>query len=363
MKEEISNLMKWMSGEKTPPLIIELLFGDGCNQNCKFCMCHNGKDRPLGNYEMKDKLTEHDYLRLTKECAELGVHSIQLSGEGEPLFDRRKSMAIMKQIKGFDIYGRLNTNGTLFTEKNIKTLVEIDWDMIIFSIEAPDAETHDYLVSLPRAFDKVIHNVKRFNYWKKKLKKDKPIMYFKMLLTNKNYKKIVEMVLLSQKLKVYLRLDSLMVFHNWGESLKLDQKQKVDFKKHLNRAIKLSKNSRRGFEVSDEILDDIYSTKRNCNKLKNFQFPKSKGNKFLSSSCYLPWLKILVGVRGFVGSCGFSMTEDNVKNKSLKDIWFGETYEKLRSDRLNQKLGKFCSTCGDIQYNSIIRNALNKKVS
>jgi len=363
MKEEISNLMKWMSGEKTPPLIVELLFGDGCNQNCKFCASHNGEKGPLGQYEMEDKLTEHDYLRLIKESAELGVNLIQLSGDGEPLFDKKKAMAIMREIKKYHISGRINTNGVLFTEDDIKTLVEIGWDFIIFSVESPDAATHDYLVSLPGAFDRAINNVKRFNYWKKKLKKDKPEIEFKMVLTNKNYHQIENMVALSHKLNVHLRLDSLIVFHKWGELLKLDKSQKVDFKKHLNRAIKLSKNSHLRFNVSDEILDDIYSIKRNHNELKNFQFPKFKNNKFLSSSCYLPWLRMLISTRGFVGPCGFSTTNENIKNKSLREIWFGKTYNKLRFDRLNQKLGKYCSTCGDIQYNAIIRSALNKRVS
>jgi len=37
--------------------------------------------------------------------------------------------------------------------------------------------------------------------------------------------------------------------------------------------------------------------------------------------------------------------------------------EKLRYDRSNQKLGKYCSICSDIEYNSIIRRILNERVS
>jgi len=363
MEEEISNLMKWMSGEKTPPVIIELLFGDGCNQNCKFCASHNGENRPLGQYEMGDKLTEHDYLRLIKESAELGVNLIQLSGDGEPLFDKKKAMTVMREIKKYNMSGRINTNGVLFTEDDIKTLVEIDWDFIIFSVESPDAATHDDLVNLPGAFDRVIHNVKRFNYWKKKLKKDKPEMEFKMILTNKNYRKLEEMVILSHKLNVNLRLDSLIIFHDFGNLLKLSKKQETDFKKYLNRAMSLSKKSCLRFNVSNEILSGVYSKKTNYNDLKNLQFPKLKSNRFLSSSCYLPWLRMLIGTTGFVGPCGFFMTKDNINNKTLKEIWFGRTYNKLRRDRLNQKLGKFCSFCGDIEYNCFIRDNLNKQLS
>jgi len=365
-----SKLMKWMDGEKPGPLTIELLFGDGCNQNCIFCPSYNGKNKPLGDFNLKNELTKDEYIRIIDESAKLGTKRIQLSGDGEPLFDKKKSMSVMKRIKKHNMHGFLNTNGVLLIEKDIKTLVEIGWDMILISLESPNAKLHDYLVRLPGAFDKVVHNIRRFNYWKQKLKKDKPEIELKMLLTNENYEEIEDMVLLSHRLNVHLRLDSLIVFHSWGESLKLDDGKKNDFRKHLNRAIKLSENSHLRFNISDEIFENTFSKystsnhskRRDINKLKKFMFPKVEKNKFLSSSCYLPWLRVLIGTTGFVGPCGFSITKENVKNKKLEEIWFGDVYNELRNDRLSQKLGKECSICADIEYNHNIRNCLINRV-
>jgi MoaA/NifB/PqqE/SkfB family radical SAM enzyme len=361
MKKEVYRIKKWMNNEKPGPLTIELLFGHGCNQNCKFCSMHNGKEKPLKNYKLKGILKKNNYKKIIDECNELGVERIQLSGEGEPLFNKRLTMNLMKRIKNYGIYGYLNTNGVMFSERDIKNLVKNKWDMILFSVMSPDAATHDYLVGLSGAFDKVIHNIKRFNYWKEKLKTDKPEMEIKMVLTNRNYDKIEKMVLLCQDLDLHFRLDSLIIFHEKGKKLNLNEKQKKEFKKELKKAIELSKKRNLRFNISNEILDNIYSKRTEKNEITKLQKEKNNKNKFISASCYLPWLRILINSRGFTGPCGFCYTEDNVKEKSLKNIWLGKAYNKLRQDRLNQILGKDCSICGDIEYNSIIRKELNQK--
>jgi MoaA/NifB/PqqE/SkfB family radical SAM enzyme len=372
MDKEVSSVLDWITIGKAPPVVVELLFGDGCNQNCSFCYSHNGKKSPLGSFKLKEKLSEKDYLRIIDECGVLGVKRIQISGEGEPLYNKKTSMLIMKKIKKHKIYGFINTNGVLFNERDIKSLVNLGWDMILFSVEGPNSEIHDSLVNLPGAFDKVMHNVARFNYWKKKLKKKTPDMEFKMILTNRNYDKIEEMVLLCQKLNVHFRLDSLIVFHEQGKKLMLTSKQRESFKNHLSKALELykrfSKKNRLRFEVSDELYKDVFSkldraiNKKKDNSLKVFQLFKTKRNKFLSSSCYFPWLRILIRTDGFTGPCGFCYTEDNVKNKSLNEIWTGQGYALIRYERLNQIMGKDCSLCSDIQSNSFIRQKLNENL-
>jgi len=376
VQEEVSKVREWITGKKPGPLTIELLFGEGCNQNCKFCSNYNGKEGPLGRLNIKKGLSDSEYLRIIDECASLGVWKIQLSGEGEPLFDKKLAIPLMKKIKEKGMYGFLNTNGVLFNEKDIKELVELGWDKILFSIESPKAGTHDYLVSVKGSFDKAMHNTERFNYWRKKLGKEAPEMEFKMVLTNRNYNQIEDMVLLADKMNVHLRIDCLIVFHEYGKALSLNDSQKKEFGQNLKKALELHRKlvEKRGksnelrFDISDELYNEVFSktdahfSRKKENKLAIFQFLKKKQNKFISSSCYFPWLRILINTQGFAGPCGFAYTKDNVKNKSLKEIWYGKEYEKIREDRMNQILGEYCPLCGDIQANVKIRQKLKEVV-
>jgi AdoMet-dependent heme synthase len=360
MDKIVSRMENWIKGKNDSPSEVQFNFSYGCNQNCKFCNMHNGKEGPLGKYNIKEKLSGSDYYRVIDECAKLGVEQIQLSGDGEPLYNKKVSINIMKKIKKHDIYGFINTNGVLFSEKDIKMLVKNKWDRILFSIEGPDAATHDYLVNVPGSFKKVIHNIKRFNFWKEKLKTDKPEMEIKMVLTNRNYDKIEKMVSFSQKLKIHLWLDKLIIFNNVVKKLELNEKQKKEFRKYLEKAIELSKNSNIRFRVSDAILQDICNnniTKEEGNITKKID----KKNKYLSSPCYMPWLRLLIDTRGYVGSCGFCISKDNVKDKSVREIWLGKAYRELRNDILNKRLRKGCEICCDIEFNNNIRNALNQK--
>jgi MoaA/NifB/PqqE/SkfB family radical SAM enzyme len=368
MKNEVDNIIKFANGKYPGPVVVELLFGEGCNQNCKFCSLHDGRDAPLGVLNHPGKLSDSDYLRIIKDCAKLGVKRIQLSGEGEPLFKRKLAIPLMKLIKKYGIYGYLNTNGGLFQDEDIKQLVELGWDKILFSIESPDPKTHNYIVSCKGAHERSINNIKKFNFWKKKLNKTAPEIEMKMVVTNRNYFQVEEMVKFSQKLEVNLRLDSLIVFHDYGKRLALNEQEKKKFNAHLKNALKLAEGSKYWFSVSDELFENIVSktdnhySKDSKNEIKKFHFPKlSRENPFVSTSCYFPWLRILINVQGFAGPCGFAYTKDNVKEKSLIDIWKGEEFTKLRKNRLNHVLGEYCHLCGDIQGNSIVRQGFIEK--
>ena len=42
------------------------------------------------------------------------------------------------------MYGEIITNGTLINDNAARTFVDISWDRLTFSIEAPDEETDDF---------------------------------------------------------------------------------------------------------------------------------------------------------------------------------------------------------------------------
>jgi MoaA/NifB/PqqE/SkfB family radical SAM enzyme len=74
---------------------------------------------------------------------------------------------------------------------------------------------------------------------------------------------------------------------------------------------------------------------------------KKFGNSFLASSCFEPFYNLVVMPDGKAGPCAIAggMTGANVRERSLKEIWFGEIFEEFRKKLLSGKLFPFCSHC------------------
>jgi MoaA/NifB/PqqE/SkfB family radical SAM enzyme len=74
---------------------------------------------------------------------------------------------------------------------------------------------------------------------------------------------------------------------------------------------------------------------------------KKFGNSFLASPCFEPFYNLIILPNGKVSPCAISggITEIDVREKSLKEIWFGEIFEKFRKELLSKKLFPFCSHC------------------
>ena len=155
-KISVSRLKKWMKGEKMGPVRIDIEPTACCNLKCKFCWQRNDKKLEWCNYSnliSKERLKE-----IVKEGSALGVREWQIAGGWEPTANMEKTYPMLKLIKKHDMHGCITTNGTGFTKDQIKNLVAMGWDQILFSVEGPDAETHDSLTQVEGSFEKVKRN-------------------------------------------------------------------------------------------------------------------------------------------------------------------------------------------------------------
>jgi len=353
MEKMISDLVGWSKGKRSGPSTITFNMVDGCNQKCRFCdlpyhpfikKAHNPKI-PDNNF-----LKDEDYYRFIREAAELKVDEIRFCGGGDPLFKKDRTMKMISLIKKYGMHCRLITNGTLFTERDIKNLVELGMDYIEFSIHGPDAATHDYLVRLPGAFDKVVHNIRRFNYWKQKLKKDKPRLRTCFTLNKVNYNKIEDMIRLCEKLKCSFLLRPLEIENEDDDQMKilvLNDNEKNIAKEKMKK-IKIFKKTK--IEISLPHKDGKFVTEIFNNKMKSEEKKSIEPDNFINSMCFEPWFNITIRDYRYFGACCRSIYSNlNKKNerkyKSLKDIWFGEYFEKMRKNSIKREFKDFCSAC------------------
>jgi Fe-coproporphyrin III synthase len=321
----------WLGGQKTGPLSLEIKPTNRCNLNCIHCGAYIDFDKrqlkksEIDKHNKKKELSTRRYIELIEEASKLGVVSICISG-GEPLV-RKDTSDIISKIKEKNIQGELNTNGTLLTKDISDELVQSSWDRIVISLDGPNKNINDYLRNY--GFDEIVKNVKYLISSKKRYKSKKPKITIATVLTNKNYNVINKMLKLCKKLHVdNFRLQELLNRSEKCKDLELNEKEREEFKKSLPRLLKYSKR-----------------LKLNTN-LGNFDLIEKGKKFFVDYYCFSPFYELPISSNGNVRPCIISPNIiGNIKNKSLKEIWFGKKMETFRERLLNKDFPDYCKNC------------------
>jgi len=370
MEGKIKRLVKWFGGEQSPPFKIVLNPTNRCNLKCMFCP--NALPRSEAKFKAEDELIDNAWVEVVDNGLKLGVREWSIIGGGEPLLRRTAVFSMIRSIKNFDnkIDCELITNGTLFRKSDIENLVNMGMDRILFSIDAPDAETHNYLRGVEKTFEKSVENLKLFSTIKEKLKSDKPYLKVNMVLNNKNHTKIESMVEFIKS--VGAQELALHPMREYGElnfqikKLKLNNSQEREMKEEIVRVERLSRKL--GISLNRDMVDlendgSINQEPTNINsEPANRNEPKSElSKKIMATNCFEPFYTLFIDPSGNVAQCspaGSGYKELNVRDKSLKNIWYSE---KLSSIRKLMGTGgglDCCLKCGLTDMREAIRKEL-----
>jgi len=352
MDEKIKRLVKFTNGEKRPPYTLDLNPTDKCNLKCIQCW-----QRAFGKIDSDYELPDNKLLEIIKEAIKFGVEEFEITGGGEPLIRKELTVKIMELIKINKKFGNITTNGTLFSSDDVRKIVKINWDRVTFSLDGPDSETNDSIRG-EGSFESAIKSIDLFNQIKKRMKRKLPIVKFNVVITKKNYNKIYEMIKLAKKVNCSIvHFDSLTVHSKLGKKLKLNRKQEVEFRKNTESAKKLAESF--GIWSDVNLLTSEFLEK--SNKMKDILEKESNSRDFTSLVCYEPWWHLVIKTNGFAQPCClYDEKEENVKNKSLSEIWFGKFFERVREGIKHKQFPKYCSICnaGQVFENRRIRGEL-----
>lgn len=332
----IERLVEWYRGGKPGPDMVQIYPTNRCNLKCIFCA------QRLNLYDLSKEVKHRRWLEITKEICGLGVREILISGGGEPLCVPKTVMKMMEIIKRANVEGRIITNGTLWTETLIKKTIEIGWDHVIFSVDGIGS-THDYLRGVKGTFNKILKNITIFRKLKKKLGSDKPFLEFTFVLNALNYKEVPKMIELANQLDVvHLNVEPVCVNNPFVEKIKMNVQMRNEFfTKILPIAEKLSKKL--------DITNNFESLKKvriieKTGKLRKL-IMKGKSSDFWNLPCYEPWLWPKIEANGEVWPCSTVGLKENIKEKSFKEIWFGETFNNFRGRIVKGELPEACENC------------------
>lgn len=184
-------------GEKIAPIHIDAGLSKGCNIRCQYCfgvVQGNFYRKSAERYFPRDAL-----LRYVRDAGELGVRSMALIGEAEPLLNPHVYEAIVEGKKsGLDM--SLGTNGILLDSgKNGEEALEhLTW--IRFNISA--ATHKDYIrIHASRDFDKAVEKIKFCVEIKRR--QNLPLTVgLQMVLTPENVHQAVPLAVLGKELGV-----------------------------------------------------------------------------------------------------------------------------------------------------------------
>ena len=358
-KEILERIQDWLQKKPMPPYQLEINPTNLCNLHCLPC---EARGKPFYNSEEEKRITLGIYKSIIDEAASVGVKIIHLSGGGEPLA-ADKTIYIMEYIKQNNIKGSIVTNGTLFNEYLIKKLIMFSWDVILYSIDGADAKTHDYIRNYNGAFKKIIESIKQFNYYKSKLKNEKPELWMCLVLNSYNYKTIREYMHLAYSLNIKkIFIQPIRIKNDTlGKSLLLSEQQQKIFNDSIGSLLKEALHY--GIETNLDEFDAKLIEKSSEIHTVIESYLEKKTNNLSSLPCYSPWYFMAIKPNGNVYPCGVDSSHHfgNIVYNNLTEMWYGDAFNNFREKLLRKDLPAFCKECCGmtVMQTKKIQNSLN----
>ncbi|OGC43548.1 hypothetical protein A2Y85_07610 [candidate division WOR-3 bacterium RBG_13_43_14] len=121
---------------------------NACNLSCMHCYAPKGKNTDIG-YD--------SVIKIIARIMPFGLKEINFSGR-EPTM-RKDIFRIIKWCREKGLTINMTTNGTLMEPIMIRQIINSGINMLVFSLDGPDAETHDKIRGLGN-FSKTVENIK-----------------------------------------------------------------------------------------------------------------------------------------------------------------------------------------------------------
>jgi MoaA/NifB/PqqE/SkfB family radical SAM enzyme len=311
----------------------------------------------LNEESKKYELPTEKWVKIVEEAREVDAIVFNIEGINEPPLVPEIFFPVIKKVKEVEMYGIVTTNGTTWNEEQLKNLVEISWDRIHFSIHSPKPEVHDKLTQKKGSFRKVIESIKILNKWKKKFKSERPMLNINVCINRLNFRELPKIVELAHKLNAdYLFTEPLMVYSSFQKDLKISRETK-ELKKIVEKAERLAKKYEidNNFATEDKNLEE--RVVKSASKMKPLLMNEVEDldMKFISAPCFKPWTQMAIRFDGSVSFCGYAEVRENIKNKSLKEIWFGKIFEEARNRMLEKNLFSHCNKCVPSDFTQRVR--------
>jgi MoaA/NifB/PqqE/SkfB family radical SAM enzyme len=357
MDELIKRISHWENSNIAGPFQVQLHLTNLCNLKCHFCPTRTliSPDNTNADHE----LSAEEWVHIIQCSERIGVKEWHICGGGEPFFDKEKAMRVIAEIKKRDMHCEIITNGTLLDSLSIKQLIQIGIDKITISLDGHNATTHDDIRGVA-CFNQIIKNISLLFFWKKQLRAIHPRVALHIVVCNKNFQNIKDILKLAKKLNVDdVLINALNIWSKDIRNLELDAGQKEILKKLIPAAQSFA--NKIGINTN---IDEFFSLNlfEKANVMEQSIFAqKNETGSLLNAPCFIPWYNMAIFSDGECKPCFILKEEgESLKKRNLTQIWQGKLFSRIRRDMIRNRVNKDCSKCNPWSYgkNSTIREEL-----
>ena len=296
-----------------------------CNLRCKMCPLSVGLKRTQGVLKFENFKNVFD---------QINPAYLNLTGIGEP-FMNPDLFKIVKYAKSKKCMVKLDTNGTLVNQKNVKKILETNIDIISTSIDGVDKKSYEK-IRVNSDFNLVRNNIKNLINERNKINSKTQVHMF-FVLQEENIGDLPKFINMAEDCGVDYLAGSYVV--TLGENQ--NKKNKIfNYKKDIKTLVKETRQliKKVNFEVGVGHLLEYLESGRN----------KKYYNK--NRPCYMPWYATFITWDGWVNPCDFSCDNEivfgNAFKELFKDIWNNDKIQKFRIAVLkNRDKVQLCRGC------------------
>lgn len=300
------------------PIQVNIEVSSICNLRCPVCPTGAGslkRTKPLMSYEDLKKIIDE---------IKWFTGKVYLHNYGEP-FLNKDLLEMITYAKDAGLYVKLSTNGEFFHSREYaRTFVKSGVDYLFVSVDGKDQETHEKY-RIGSDFGKVIEGFKFLTDAKKELKSSTPIIELQFLRTKNNDHQRDQMKEFAEQLGANVYAERIFGACSGDKTL-----------------------------AEQYISDDPESTLLRVKEGGTIDY----AGEFIN---YCHWVTafMVINSDGTVSPC----IEDpfvehnmgNIHEQSIKDIWKGKEYKKLREKiKTNRKNITVCNSCSHAKTESCL---------
>ncbi len=353
-RQDISTILRGIRAGQAfgGPYHAEIHPAGRCNVACFFCS--------TASIRKDDQLPLGSFLGIIDDLAELGTRSVRFWA-GASLLPPEISLILDRLAEASLPIENLTTNGVLLRARTAEQLLS-NCDRITISLNTGDAESYgDMMKTSPKNFDRVLENIRALIAARKKRR---PLINLQFLVWRDNYLQIPRMYRLARELEVdsvifnglsFLPAEQRMseeqrteMLHLYEKVIEEDEFRVVEsiesYEKPLANELQVITRrltekragqgligkalrfaGRRDFSLSEKA--------RHWLKMRKLRQVSSETANMVDD-CVIGWHSLVIKTSGDVAPCCILQHRSlgNVFQSSVRDVWFGERYQQLRSE-------------------------------
>jgi sulfatase maturation enzyme AslB (radical SAM superfamily) len=311
---------------------------NACNMKCAICWQRKG-------IHDHTELSIEQQANLINEAIELGVREFVIGGGGEPLMRWKTLRPLFERIRAADLYGMLFTNGTLIDSELATTLVDMNWNKVLISLDGLQASND--CVREPGSFDKIVQGIKcLLNARGDRLL---PLVGVGCVMTRQTIQDLPYLIeFLGKQGCDQLNLIRLVVYSENQRKFAFSISELSEIKGIIKSAHEKAISFGMVTNLTEYMDEDIIKRTESFDDVLLSERTQVKGkHTFWDALCFEPFSNVVVHSNGMVGPCCMSGDAplESLIGQSLADVWYGEKFSNLRHGIISRQPEQYCRIC------------------